>query len=103
MYIVHVHVHVKSDKVNEFIVATKENARNSVQEPGVARFDVIQDAKDAARFVLCEVYKTPEAALKHKETQHYLTWRDTVADMMAEPRNGVPYKNIYPGEDEWSS
>jgi (4S)-4-hydroxy-5-phosphonooxypentane-2,3-dione isomerase len=103
MHIVHVFVHVKAEKVNEFIGATKENARNSVQEPGIARFDVIQDAKDATRFVLCEVYKTPEDALKHKETAHYLAWRDAVADMMVEPRNGVPYKNIYPGEDGWAS
>jgi (4S)-4-hydroxy-5-phosphonooxypentane-2,3-dione isomerase len=103
MHIVHVFVHVKSDKVNEFMDATRENARNSIQEPGIARFDVLQDVKDATRFVLCEVYKTPEDALKHKETKHYQTWRDSVAGMMEEPRNGVPYKNIFPGDDGWAS
>ncbi len=103
MHIVHVFVHVKSAKVNEFIIATRENARNSIQEPGVARFDVIQDAKDATRFVLCEIYKTAEDALKHKETKHYLIWRDRVADMMEEPRTGIPYKNIFPDEDGWAS
>jgi quinol monooxygenase YgiN len=103
MHIVHVFVHVKADKVKEFIEATLNNARNSVMEPGIARFDVIQDVKDETRFVLCEVYKSPEDALKHKETAHYLTWRDTVADMMAEPRTGVPYKNIFPDENGWAS
>ena len=103
MHIVHVHVHVKAENVEEFIKATRENARNSLKEAGIARFDVIQDAKDASRFILCEVYKTPEDALKHKETAHYLTWRDTVADMMAEPRIGMPYKNLFPGEDGWTS
>lgn len=103
MYIVHVHVHVKAERVDEFIDATLQNAKNSVKEPGIARFDVIQDTKDVTRFVLCEVYKTPEDALKHKETAHYLTWRDTVADMMAEPRNGMPYKNLFPDEDGWNS
>jgi quinol monooxygenase YgiN len=103
MHIVHVHVHVKADRIDAFIAATLENARNSLKEPGVARFDVLQDAKDTTRFILCEVYKTPEDALKHKETGHYLTWRDTVAEMMAEPRNGIPYKNLFPGENGWGS
>jgi quinol monooxygenase YgiN len=103
MHIVHVHVHIKLDKVTDFIIATNENAMNSIQEAGIARFDVIQDAKDNSRFVLVEVYKTAEDALKHKETTHYLTWRDTVADMMEEPRIGMPYKNIFPGEDGWAS
>jgi (4S)-4-hydroxy-5-phosphonooxypentane-2,3-dione isomerase len=103
MHIVHVFVHVKANKVSEFIGATIENARNSVHEPGIARFDVIQDAKDATRFVLCEVYKSPEDVLKHKETKHYLAWKDAVADLMEDPRNGVSYKNIFPGEDGWVS
>jgi len=103
MHIVHVFVHVKADRVSDFIQATLNNARNSVKEPGIARFDVIQDAKDEARFVLCEVYKTPDDALKHKETDHYKTWRDEVADMMAEPRNGVPYKNLFPDDGGWIS
>jgi (4S)-4-hydroxy-5-phosphonooxypentane-2,3-dione isomerase len=103
MHIVHVFVHVKAEMVKEFIEATLINARNSLKEPGIARFDVIQDAKDETRFVLCEIYKTQDDALKHKETAHYQTWRDTVADMMAEPRNGVPYKNIFPDENGWAS
>ncbi len=103
MHIVHVFVHIKAEYVAEFIDATLNNARNSVKEPGIARFDVIQDAKDETRFVLCEVYKTPEDALKHKETDHYKTWRDTVADMMAEPRTGVPYRNLFPDENGWAS
>lgn len=103
MHIVHVFVHVKADKVKDFIEATQNNAQNSIKEPGIARFDVIQDIKDETRFVLCEVYKSPEDALKHKETTHYQTWRDTVADMMAEPRTGVPYKNIFPDENGWAS
>ncbi len=102
MHIVHVHIHVKPDRINDFITATLENARNSVKEAGVARFDVIQDAKNTDRFVLCEVYRTADDVLKHKETAHYLIWRDTVADMMAEPRNGVPYKNLFPGEEGWA-
>lgn len=99
MHIVHVHIRVKPDRINDFITATLENARNSVKEAGVARFDVIQDAKNTDRFVLCEVYRTADDVFKHKETAHYLIWRDTVADMMAEPRNGVPYKNLFPGEE----
>src|SRR5512133_1197003 len=102
MYIVHVFVHVKPENINDFIEATLENARISIKEPGIDRFDVIQNAKDDTRFVLCEVYKTSEDALKHKETNHYLTWRDSVVDMMDEPRSGVPYKNIFLGEDGWA-
>ncbi|GAP21122.1 putative quinol monooxygenase [Leptolinea tardivitalis] len=103
MHIVHVFVHVKPDRIGEFISATKKNAENSLKEPGVDRFDVIQDAKDDTQFVLCEVYKSPEDAIKHKETEHYRIWRDTVTDMMVEPRNGVLYKNIFPGDDRWAS
>jgi quinol monooxygenase YgiN len=103
MHIVHVFVHVKADRVSDFIQATLVNARNSIKEPGIDRFDVIQDSKDETRFVLCEVYKTPDDALKHKETDHYKTWRDTVSEMMAEPRTGVPYKNLFPGDDGWAS
>ncbi|HEX7556332.1 MAG TPA: antibiotic biosynthesis monooxygenase [Leptolinea sp.] len=102
MHIVHVFVNVKPESINEFIKATLENAKNSLKEPGIDRFDVIQNTKDDTRFVLCEVYKSSDDTLKHKETAHYLTWRDTVADMMAEPRNGVPYKNIFPDEDGWA-
>ena len=101
MLIVHVHVHVKPQFVDAFREATLENARNSVQEPGIARFDVIQQLDDPTRFVLVEVYRTPEDPAKHKDTAHYETWRDTVADMMAEPRASVKYANVYPEDGGW--
>jgi quinol monooxygenase YgiN len=96
MLIVHVHVHVKPEFVEAFRQASIENARNSVLEPGVARFDVIQHLDDPSRFVLVEVYRTPEAPALHKETDHYKTWRDSVADLMAEPRSSVKYTNLFP-------
>ncbi|KPL25266.1 MAG: antibiotic biosynthesis monooxygenase [Phycisphaerae bacterium SM1_79] len=101
MLIVHVFVHVKGDQIEAFKTATLENARNSVQEPGIARFDVIRQQDDPARFVLVEVYHTPEDPAKHKETDHYQKWRDTVADMMAEPRTSIKYTNIFPDEQGW--
>ena len=101
MHIVHVHIRVKPDQIEAFKTATLDNARNSVREPGVARFDFIQDAADPARFVLLEVYRTSEAAVRHKETAHYQTWRDTVAGMMAEPRTGVRYVNLFPDDQGW--
>jgi autoinducer 2-degrading protein len=101
MLIVHVHVHVKPDQVEAFRAASLENARNSVQEPGVARFDVIQQQDDPTRFVLVEVYRTPEDPARHKETAHYRNWRDTVAEMMAEPRSSVKYSNVFPDENGW--
>ena len=101
MLVVAVHVHVKPDCIEAFRKATVENASNSVQEPGIARFDVIQQADDPTRFVLMEVYKTPEAPARHKETAHYARWRDTVADMMAEPRTSVKYSNVFPAEAGW--
>lgn len=101
MLIVHVFVHVKSDQIEAFQAATLENARNSVQEPGIARFDVIRQKDDPARFVLVEVYRTPEDPAKHKETEHYQKWRDTVAGMMAEPRTSIKYTNIFPDEQGW--
>ena len=101
MLIVHVFVHVKPDQIEAFQAATLENARNSVQEPGIARFDIIQQQDDPARFVLVEVYRTPEDPAKHKETEHYQKWRDTVADMMAESRTSIKYTNIFPDEQGW--
>lgn len=103
MFIVHVFVHVKEDQVEAFKAATIENAQNSVQEPGIARFDVIQEQDDPTRFVLVEVYRTAEDPARHKDTTHYLKWRDTVADMMAEPRTAIKYGNVYPGENGWDS
>ena len=103
MLIAHVHVHVKRDQIDAFRAASIENAANSIKEPGVARFDVIQQQDDPTRFILVEVYRTPEDPAKHKETAHYLKWRDTVADMMAEPRQAVKFDNVFPGEDGWDS
>jgi len=101
MLIVHVFVHVKSDQVEAFRKATLENAHNSIEEPGIARFDIIQQQDDLTRFVLVEVYRTPEDPARHKETAHYQKWRDTVADMMAEPRTSVKYTNVFPDEQGW--
>jgi quinol monooxygenase YgiN len=96
MFIVHVHVNVKSQFVEDFKAATIENASNSIKEAGVARFDVIQQEDDHTRFVLIEEYRSVEASAAHKETAHYAKWRDTVAEMMAEPRQGIKYTNIFP-------
>jgi (4S)-4-hydroxy-5-phosphonooxypentane-2,3-dione isomerase len=101
MFIVHVFVHVKPDQIEAFKAATLENARNSVQEPGIARFDMIQQLDDPARFVLVEVYRDQDAPARHKETQHYQTWRDTVAEMMAEPRSSIKFENLFPDDAGW--
>jgi autoinducer 2-degrading protein len=101
MLIVHVHVHVKVDQVEAFRSASVENARASVKEPGVARFDVIQQQDDPTRFILVEVYRTPNDPGKHKETPHYKKWRDAVESMMAEPRSSVKYANVFPDEQGW--
>ena len=101
MFIVHVFVHVKPDQVEAFQAATLENARNSVLEPGIARFDFIQQQDEPARFLLVEVYRTGDDPAKHKETAHYQKWRDAVADMMAEPRTSIKYTNIFPDEQGW--
>jgi (4S)-4-hydroxy-5-phosphonooxypentane-2,3-dione isomerase len=101
MLIVHVHVHVKPESVADFRQATIENARASVQEPGIARFDVVQHQDDATRFVLVEIYRTPEAAAAHKETAHYAAWRDAVAPMMAEPRHSVKFSEVFPDSQGW--
>ena len=101
MLVVHVHVHVKPESVEAFREASVEKARNSVQEPGIARFDVIQQADDPTRFILVEVYRNQEATVKHKETAHYAAWRDAVAPMMAEPRLAVKFSNVFPGDEGW--
>ena len=101
MFIVHVHVHVKAGSVEAFRHATIENAQQSVQEPGVARFDVVQQQDEPARFVLVEVYRDQAAAAAHKDTAHYLKWRDEVAGMMAEPRSSVKFVNIFPSATGW--
>jgi quinol monooxygenase YgiN len=102
MLIVHVFVHVKPDCVEAFKAASLENARHSVQEPGIARFDVIQQVDDPTRFVLVEIYRTAAAPTQHKETAHYTAWRDTVADLMAEPRSSVKYANLFPSDAGWN-
>ena len=101
MLVVLVHVHVKSEYVDAFHQASVANARNSILEPGIARFDVVQQADDPTRFVLVEAYRTPEATALHKETAHYKTWRDAVADMMAEPRTSAKYANLFPEDAGW--
>ncbi|OHE19314.1 MAG: antibiotic biosynthesis monooxygenase [Syntrophobacterales bacterium GWF2_56_9] len=101
MLIVHVHVHVKPECVEVFKQVSLENARNSVQEPGIARFDVCQQAADPTRFILVEVYRTPDAPAKHKETAHYAAWRDAVASMIAEPRTSVKCANVFPPDAGW--
>ena len=101
MQIVLVYVHVKPEFVETFKQATIENASNSVQEAGIARFDVIQQTDDPTRFILVEVYKTPEAPAAHKATAHYARWRDTVAEMITEPRQGIKYTNLFPNDENW--
>ena len=101
MFIVHVFVHVKSGQVKDFKEATLENARNSIQEPGIARFDILQQENDPTHFVLIEVYRTSDDAARHKGTLHYKKWHDTVEDMMSEPRNSIKYSNIFPNEEGW--
>jgi len=101
MFIVHVFVHVKSDRVEDFKSASIENARNSLDEPGIARFDVIQQQDDPSRFVLVEVYRTANDPARHKETQHYQKWRESVEEMMTSPRQSLKYQNIFPDDEGW--
>jgi len=103
MYIVHVFAHVKPDQVEAFKAATLDNARNSVQEPGIVRFDVIQQSDDPTRFALLEVYRTQAAADAHKESAHYKRWREAVEPLQAEPRTKIVYENVFPGEDGWDA
>ena len=101
MLIIHVQIHVKPEYLEEFKQATIVNASNSVQEPGIARFDVIQQEDDPTRFVLVEVYRDAEATVKHKETAHYLAWVETVSDWLVGPRSRVRYANIFPADQGW--
>jgi quinol monooxygenase YgiN len=103
MLIVHVQVRVKPDCIEAFKEATIENARQSVKEPGIARFDVVQQNDDPTRFVLVEAYRSVEATAAHKATAHYAAWRDRMESLMAEPRSSVKYLNVFPGEEGWSS
>ncbi len=101
MLAVHVQIQVRPDCLERFIEATEENARNSLQELGIARFDFVQDRDDPTRFVLVEVYRDADAPALHKETAHYARWRDTVADMMAAPRSSIRFETLYPEPDRW--
>lgn len=101
MFIVHVHVQVKPEYVEAFRAASLANATASVREPGIARFDVVQQADDATRFVLVEVYRDADAPARHKETAHYAVWRDAVAPMMAAPRTSVKFANVFPSDAGW--
>lgn len=96
MHVTIVHASVKPKKIEAFKKACRLNHENSILEPGNVRFDILQSADDPTKFVFYEAYKTQQDALAHKETTHYLSWRDTVADWMAEPRQGVPYQGLYP-------
>jgi len=98
MVVILVHVRVKPDSVETFKEASKTNAQASLGEPGVARFDVLQQLDDPTRFVLVEGYRDAEAPARHKETTHYAAWRDAVAEMMAEPRFSVKFGSVFPGE-----
>ncbi len=101
MLIVLVNLKVKDEFLCEFQKACIENATASRKEPGIARFDVIQQQDDKTRFMLIEVYRSVEATKAHKENDHYKKWRDTVEKMMAEPRYSVKYTNVYPPDNEW--
>jgi quinol monooxygenase YgiN len=101
LLVVHVHVQVRPECVDAFKAATLANARASVREPDIARFDVVQQADDPTRFVLVEVYRTAAAPAAHKETAHYATWRDAVAPMMAVPRTSVKFTNVGPDDSGW--
>ena len=101
MHIVHVQVHVKPESVETFRRVTMENARSSLREPGVLRFDVVQRSDDPTRFVLVEVYRTREDPARHRETGHYAAWREAVEPLMAETRSKVEYVNVFPDDAAW--
>jgi len=103
MLVVHVHVRVRPERVADFLAATVVNARASLAEPGVLRFDVLQDDADPAHVVLVEVYRAAGAAAAHKQTPHYATWRDAVAEMMSQPREPVKFSAVFPaGTSDWA-
>ena len=101
MLVVHVHVHVKPDDLEAFLAETRRNATGSLEEPGVRRFDVLQDATNPAHVVLNEVYVDQAAADAHKQTAHYARWRDAVAPMMAEPRSSTRFDAVFPTGSGW--
>jgi autoinducer 2-degrading protein len=99
MYIVQIHVRVKENRIQDFIEASKENAKNSILESGIVKFDIIQQLEEPTKFILFEIYKTDQDSAKHKDTKHYRIWRGMVENMMAEPRQSMKYRYIFP-EDE---
>ena len=101
MLMVHVSIHVKADHVGAFIAATLENARNSVLEPGIVRFDLVQQDDDPTRFLLIEIYRSADAPARHKETAHYAAWREVAEPMMAEPRTRITYHELFPDAAAW--
>jgi len=101
MLVVHVHIKVKPDLIDAFKEVTLSNARESLKEPGIARFDVVQQSDDPTKFVLVEVYRSVEATSAHKATAHYAAWRDRMESLMAEPRSSVKYSSVFPEEDGW--
>ena len=101
MLMVHVSIHVKADHVDAFIAATLENARNSVLEPGIVRFDLVQQDDDPTRFLLIEIYRSADAPARHKETAHYAAWREVAEPMMAEPRTRITYHELFPDAAAW--
>jgi len=101
MFIVHVHLQVKPEFIDAFKAACLDNAAHSLQEPGVARFDVLQQADDPTRFTLVEVYRTPEAPAKHKHTAHYHRWREVAEPLLAVPRTRTVYANLFPADEDW--
>jgi len=103
MFIVHVYARVKPEHVEAFREASLENARESLKEPGVARFDLVQEIDDPTRFALLEVYRTEDDPAKHKETAHYAQWRDSVESMLAEPRTRTRYRNVAPADPGWET
>lgn len=104
MMALHVNIQIKPECIERFIAATKENAGNSLKEPGISRFDLVQQQNDPTRFILVEVYRDAEAPLRHKETAHYACWRDTVEPMMAAPRSSMKYTTVFPADESgWRS
>jgi (4S)-4-hydroxy-5-phosphonooxypentane-2,3-dione isomerase len=101
MLVVHVHVQVEPDCIDAFLSATRANASASLREPGIARFDIVQNADDPTPFLLVEAYRTPDAPAAHKATEHYATWRDAVAPLMASPRTSVKFTSVFPAEQDW--
>jgi len=102
MLITHVHVHVKHENIEDFIKASEENAMNSRREPGIVRFDLLQNREDPDRFVLTEIYRTDADPARHKETEHYKKWRTVVEPMIVEPRRSEKFSNLSPRDEDWA-